>query len=128
LACKDAGRVETFIQSIDLLDHWLDEEDTDPELRMCITEYAQGRGNSSMYDICKENDLDQSFLSMAREQDLIGWRRFTEGMICSGMRRIQADFTETVAAVSNLSITRWASGLIIKLLEATHGQWLYRYR
>ena len=77
-----------------------------------------------MYDICKENDLDQSFLSMALEQDLIGWRRFMEGMICSSMRRIQADFAETV--VSNLSITRWASGLTIRLLEATHGQWLYR--
>jgi hypothetical protein len=47
-----------------------------------------------------------------------------EGMICSGMRRIQADFAET--AVSNILITRWASGLIIKLLEATHGQLLYR--
>ena len=124
LVCKDAGRVETFSKSIDLLDRWLDDEDTDPELRMCITEYAQGRGNSSMYDICRENDLDQSFLSMAIEQDLIGWRRFMEGMICSSMRRIQADFAETV--VSNLSITRWASGLTIRLLEATHGQWLYR--
>jgi hypothetical protein len=106
------------------LDHWLDEEDTDPELRMCITEYALGRGNSTMHDICIENDLDETFLSMAREQDLIGWRRFMEGMICSGMRRIQANFAEVV--VSNLTITRWASGFITKLLEATHGQWLYR--
>jgi hypothetical protein len=40
LACKDVGRVEMFIKSIDLLDHWLDEVDTDPELRMCIIEYA----------------------------------------------------------------------------------------
>jgi hypothetical protein len=124
LACKDVGRVETFIKSIDLLDHWLDDKDTDPELRMCITEYAQGRGNSTMYDICRENDLDESFLAMAREQELIGWRRFMEGMICSSMRRIQSNFAETV--VSNLAITRWASGLVIKLSEATHGQWLYR--
>ena len=124
LVCKDAGRVETFFKSIDLLDHWLDEEDTDPELRMCITEYALGRGNTTMHDICIENDLDDTFLAMAREQDLIGWRRFMEGMICSGMRRIQANFAEVV--VSNLTITRWASGCIIKLLEATHGQWLYR--
>jgi hypothetical protein len=77
-----------------------------------------------MHDICIENDLDDTFLAMAREQDLIGWRRFMEGMICSGMRRIQANFAEVV--VSNLTITRWASGCIIRLLEATHGQWLYR--
>ena len=112
------------VKSIDLLDHWLDKEDTDPELRMCITEYAQDRGNCTMYDICKENDLDQAFISLAIEQDSIGWRRFMEGMVCSGMRRIQANFAES--AVSNKLITRWASGLIIKLLEATHGQWLYR--
>jgi hypothetical protein len=124
LSCKDAGRVETFISSIDLLDQWLDNEDTDPELRMCITEYAHGRGSASMYDICIENDLDQSFISMAQEQDSIGWRRFMEGMVCSGMRRIQADFAETV--VSNRFVTKWSCGLIIKLLEATHGQWLYR--
>jgi hypothetical protein len=91
---------------------------------MCITEYAHGRGSASMYDICIENDLDQSFISMAQEQDSIGWRRFMEGMVCSGMRRIQADFAETV--VSNRFVTKWSCGLIIKLLEATHGQWLYR--
>ncbi len=27
---------------------------------------------------------------------------------------------------SNLSPEQWAVGLITKLLEATHGQWLYR--
>ena len=77
-----------------------------------------------MYDICRENSLDQTFTAMALEQDEIGWRRFMEGMVCSGMRRIQADYAETVE--SNRAITKWACGLIIKLLEATHGQWLYR--
>ena len=76
-----------FIRSIDLvLDQWLDNEDADPELRMCITEYAHGRGSASMYDICIENDLDQSFIAMASEQDSIGWRRFMEGMVCSLFR------------------------------------------
>ncbi len=27
---------------------------------------------------------------------------------------------------SNITSVQWAQGLIIKLLEATHGQWLYR--
>ena len=47
-----------------------------------------------------------------------------EGMVCLGLRQIQADYAETV--VSTRAITTWASGTIIKLLEATHGQWLYR--
>ena len=47
-----------------------------------------------------------------------------EGMVCLGMRRIQANFSET--GISNIETTRWSCGLITKLLEATHGQWLYR--
>jgi hypothetical protein len=47
---------------------------------------------------------------MAQEQDVIGWRRFMEGMVCLGIRRIQASsFSET--GISNLETTRWSCGL-----------------
>ena len=49
---------------------------------------------------------------MARAQDDIGWWRFMEGMICKEIGRIQR--TE-----------KWGVGLVTKLLEVTHGQWLY---
>jgi len=77
-----------------------------------------------MHDICMENDLDQDFITMAHEQDVIGWRRFMGGMVCLGMRRIQSSFSEV--GISNIKTTRWSCGLITKLLEAAHGQWLYR--
>jgi len=64
------------------------------------------------------------FFTMAHEQDVIGWRRFMEGMVCVGMRRIQSCFSEV--GISNREMTSWSCGLITKLLEATHGQWLYR--
>jgi len=47
-----------------------------------------------------------------------------EGMVCLGMRRIQSSFSEV--GISNIETTRWSCGLITKLLEAAHGQWLYR--
>ncbi len=47
-----------------------------------------------------------------------------EGMVCRGMRNIQEMYTQVEG--SNITSVQWAQCLIIKLLEATHGQWLYR--
>ncbi len=47
-----------------------------------------------------------------------------EGMVCKGMSNIQETYTQ--AKDSNIISIQWTQGLIIKLLEATHGQWLYR--
>jgi hypothetical protein len=61
---------------------------------------------------------------MADEQDSIGWRRFMEGMVCRSIRGIQETYTTMEG--SNLSPAQWTVGVITKLLEATHGQWLYQ--
>ncbi len=75
-----------------------------------------------MMEIC--NGLGETYLQMAREQDVIGWRGFMEGMISTRMREIQRQYH--IAEETRTSPERWAQGLILKLLEATHGQWLYR--
>jgi hypothetical protein len=46
-----------------------------------------------------------------------------EGMICHGLRGLQEIYT-TVKG-SNIAGEQWATGVIIKLLETTHRQWLY---
>ncbi len=60
---------------------------------------------------------------MAKAQDAIGWRRFMEGMICKEIWAIQKTYT----ALSGLgtSMEKWTGELVTKLLEVTHGQWLY---
>ena len=60
---------------------------------------------------------------MARAQDDIGWWRFMEGMICKEIGRIQRTHAGLQAA--QLSAEKWGVGLVTKLLEVTHGQWLY---
>jgi hypothetical protein len=75
-----------------------------------------------MEEICK--GLGPQFTKMAKEQDAIGWRRFMEGMICRSMRKIQYNFHHQEG--TRMNSTRWAQGLIQKLLEATHRQWIYR--
>ena len=68
--------------------------------------------------------MDNRYRRVAEEQDAIGWRKFMEGMICRGLRHLQELYT-TVEG-SNVTGKQWATGVITKLLETTHGQWLYR--
>ena len=122
LFCCHEGRVDALKLTLDLAETWLKEADTDPDLLDCIMEYAHGRGGRTMEDICE--GLGPQFQKMAKAQDAIGWRRFMEGMICKEMRQIQYDFYHGHG--TRLSATQWAKGIILKLLETTHGQWIYR--
>ena len=47
-----------------------------------------------------------------------------EGIVCHNMQMIQRLYH--LQAGTRTSPERWAKGLILKLLEATHDQWLYR--
>ena len=76
-----------------------------------------------MEEICEENHYDQRYRVMARAQDEIGRWRFMEGMICKEIGLIQR--THTGLQASRLSTGKWGVGQVTKLLEVTHGQWLY---
>jgi hypothetical protein len=75
-----------------------------------------------MIDICHGEGAQ--YERMAVSQDSIGWRRFMEGMISHEMRPLQEVYT-TING-TNRSTLAWGSGLVTRLLEITHGQWLYR--
>ena len=47
-----------------------------------------------------------------------------EGMISSEVLAIQAECVDLGGCL--LLLDNWAKGLAINLIEATHGQWLYR--
>ena len=61
---------------------------------------------------------------LTQSQDLFGWRRFMEGMISKEIMGIKKSYL--ALSSYHLSIKCWTTGLITKLLEVTHGQWLYR--
>ena len=122
LHCNEAGRLETLLHTIDLLARWLRHMHTDPRLVECIVSFARGRGSIRMRDICRT--MGARFLQMARSQDIIGWRRFMEGMISKDLLPIQTEYYATYGMQWRMD--RWSTGLITKLLEITHGQWLYR--
>ena len=111
-----------MMKSIDLLSSWMMGVDTDPDLRECIVEHAKGRGTITMLEICW--NMDAWFWQMARDQDEIGWQRIMERMVSKGVRDIQTTYSAIDG--SNVSPEQWTTGGVVKLLEATHGQWLYR--
>ena len=109
------------MKSIEILELWLIEVDTDPDLLSCIVEFAKGRGGITMIEICR--DKAQRYRLIATDQDDIGWQRFIEGMVW----RRAWDIQDTYSSVkgSNISSCQWAQGLVVKLLETTHVQWLW---
>jgi hypothetical protein len=123
LHCTHAGRVDALHATIKLLDQWMKWRVTDPDLRECIYEYATGRGGRTMAEICSDHGYDGRYQGMARAQDAIGWRGFMEGMICEEIWAIKK--TYTAFSGSRTSAEKWTRELITKLLEVTHGQWLY---
>ena len=122
LMCNEAGRVDALARSIGWLDDWLGKVGTEPSLRQAITQYARGRGSQTMEEVTF--GWGAGFREMGMSQDLIGWRRFMEGMISKKMLPIQADYVELGECV--LTLDKWTQELTVKLLEVTHGQWLYR--
>ncbi len=68
--------------------------------------------------------LERLYHNMAKSQDAIGWRRFMEGMVALEMQQIQD--THSTVKGSVVSLVSRTTGLVIKLLEINHGQWLYR--
>jgi hypothetical protein len=122
LFCCHEGRVDTLKHTIDLMEVWLEEAEIKLDLLHCIAEYAHGWGECSMTDICK--GLGPHFMQKARDQDAVGWRQFMESIVCKRMRAIQYNHQHWVR--TRTSPTWWVQGLILELLEATHGQWIYR--
>ena len=66
----------------------------------------------------------QEYWRLAALVDCIGWRRFMEGMLSVELVELQK--YALVEAESQLTIDKWAQELVIRLLEITHGQWIYR--
>jgi hypothetical protein len=122
LLCLKEGWIEALRLSTTALEWWLKEADTDPDLADCIVEYVQQRRSVMMEEVVQE--APRRFRMMGLSHDKIGWRRFLKGMISKEITVVQRQFYALNG--SCVSLEKWSSGLITRLLEITHGQWLYR--
>ena len=77
MVCPEVGRVETFMQSSQALEQWMEDADTDPDLVECIMDYVQGRGTVTM--ALAVQNAPARFQALGRLQDKIGRHWFLEG-------------------------------------------------
>jgi hypothetical protein len=109
------------MQSFLALEWWLYDTDMDQELADCIVEYVQRQGQETMEEIVQE--APRRFNAMGQSQDRIGGRRFLERMISKEITGLQQQYYALNG--SKMSLEKWSLGLITRLLEIMHGQWVY---
>ena len=122
LCCGEEGRIAALKQFSRQLAHWLVNAGLERDLVFLIVKYIQERGGTTMEDICRNHNLPHCFLTFARSQDTIGWRRFLEGMISSKI----TDAIKEGRSDLEFEEDKFIKQLVIKLLEITHGLWIYR--
>ena len=122
LFCEEEGRVKNFLRQAEVLANWLREVGTDWELSELIVAFVKSRGGKTMEECGRFLHPTLRRLSLA--QDLIGWRRFMEGMVSAEL----VEFVKLygVGEDCKLEAEIWVEKLVIKLLEVTHGQWIFR--
>jgi len=120
--CEEVGRTAAFEESVKQFEIWLKENDTCEELTRGLVEYMLGRGNTTFQE-CIRNGSDR-MLAVAVSQDVIGWGRFTEGMVSKHLIELQKDYYGITG--SRRSVEKWIRGVITQLLQITHTQWIYR--
>ena len=79
ISCNESGRIDALYLYINLLDKWLKKVGMHTQIRKYILQYAKRRGRISMVYVL--HGTSRRYRKLAASQELIGWRRFMEGMI-----------------------------------------------
>ena len=87
-----------------------------------VVGYLRGRGRAKLTQLARM--YERQYQRLAQAQDRIGWRHFTKGKMAENFREIQKRFLSQED--TQLTADSWMKGLVSKLLEMTHAQWIFR--
>jgi hypothetical protein len=119
--CPNKGRRLMFTQTSEALICWMEQSFSHPEIILAIHSYLRYQGRVPMKKICLDFPILQKF---AIETDLLGWRNFTEARVPNTLFLIQEEWLKTIG--SRFSINSWTKQFLIKILNITRRQWMYR--
>ena len=129
--CQDPGRKQLLKDSINQIATWMDDNNTEPHLADMIKSYMAGGGKEPMVNIARRmhRDLPAHYADcrlerMALIQDRLGWDNLVEGRI--PMIYVEHQRMHLASIKTTMTAKRWAKGLITRLLQMTHKQWLLR--
>jgi hypothetical protein len=122
MLCPDNNRTRLLIKNVDKLSKWLDTDGrTDPELAYWIPKYILMRGDKPFLTM---GYMSPKLKALAKSQDQIDWRNFTEGHILTHFYEIQT--FHLAMSSSLLNGADWTKHFITKILQITHLQWIYQ--
>lgn len=120
--CLEDGRSLLFREAVTELDEWMGyNERTDAELRYFLIKFLHFRGERS---ICSLGQMSVAVRSVAEDIDWIGWVDLLHGRIPTSLRHFQQGYC--ASNNSRMNGADWAKAFVTKLLEISHGQWVYR--
>jgi hypothetical protein len=122
LYCNEEGRQRVLDLQILRIRSWLEDVGTQPSLSSFISNFLLTRG--SMIYRGRPLFVDHPYTRLWQSQEHIGWRRTMEGMISIKLKDLDA--SDILDQSSKLSVRQWRCLLVTKLIEATHGLWIYR--
>jgi len=99
---------------------WLSARDIDPDLIAMIDEYLMAQGSKSMMDCSPP----ACYTALARAHDRLGWDNFVEGRICTAYLDAFQEYADD--GTSPYSIDNWGRGLVERLIQLSHAQWIFR--
>jgi len=122
MLCPDDDRTRLLKEQVANLQKWLEKDDnTEMELAYWIPKYILMRGTKPFAEM---GDMSDSMYQLAKSQDKIGWRRFTEGCVSKELQKRQSFHLQMSS--SRLNGSDWTRQLISRILQITHSQWIYR--
>ena len=120
--CRDPGRVQMFMISVQEVSNWMDKTLRRSELTLAVSTYLLGRGLVTL-DSCIP--FSEGILAnLVRSTDLLGWDCFLEGRISNAWMPVAKQMLAENG--SQLLAETWGKLFITKLLNIVHKQWIYR--
>lgn len=103
--CADSGMANRWEESLEELEEWMSEEETDPDIMECILTALKPREPMHFSGHCEGGSAKQA----AASQDEIGWYHFVEGKIAKSWEQAQHEYYMTKGSTK---LGRgWAAGL-----------------
>jgi hypothetical protein len=120
--CKDPGRSELYESDVNELSAWMAKNsNTDMELRFWLITYLLFRGERSMLSL---GELPPALHEVASDIDKIGWVDMMHGRMPLSLLTLQQSHCAMTG--SRMTGKDWMRAFITKILDISHGQWMYR--
>jgi hypothetical protein len=121
LTCTDPEMADCFALALEDLEFWLDAHETHPSLQEFLVNYIKLQGTSTFSQL---PNLPQDMLTLASDQDAIGWHNCLKGKLPYSLYLFQELYLDSLD--TRRTITGWAAGLVEHILHITHLAWKHR--